>query len=66
MSFLITFARQWIAGETFDEAVKRVKKENNSGMGAIINFLGEHVRDKAQARRNMEVNLKILQEFSIR
>ena len=40
-----------------------MKKENNSGIGAIINFLGEHVRDKAEARRNMEENLKILQEI---
>ncbi len=63
MSFLIRFARQWIAGDTLDEAVERVKKENNSGMGAIINFLGEHVRDNAQARKNMEENLKILQEI---
>ena len=63
MSFLIRFARQWIAGVTLDEAVERVKKENNSGIGAIINFLGEHVRDKAEARRNMEENLKILQEI---
>ena len=63
MSFLIRFARQWIAGVTLDEAVERVKKENNSGMGAIINFLGEHVKDKAEARMNMEENLKILQEI---
>src|SRR3989304_28552 len=63
MSFLIRFARQWIAGVTLDEAVERGKKENNSGIGAIINFLGEHVRDKAEARRNMEENLKRLQEI---
>ena len=63
MSFLIRFARQWIAGVTLDEAVERVKKENNSGMGAIINFLEEHVKDKAEAQRNMEENLKILQEI---
>lgn len=63
MSFLIRFARQWIAGVTLDEAVERVKKENNSGLGAVINFLGEHVRDKVEARRNLEENLKILQEI---
>ncbi len=66
MSFLIRFARQWIAGETLEKAVERVKKENKSGMGAVINFLGEHVRDKSEAERNMRENLKILHEIESR
>ncbi len=60
MSFLIRFARQWIAGETLDEAVMRAKKENSEGFGVIINFLGEHVSDKAEAGENVEENLKLL------
>ncbi|MDD5474693.1 MAG: proline dehydrogenase family protein [Candidatus Methanoperedens sp.] len=61
MSFLIKFARQWIAGETLDDAISRTKKANNSGIGVIINFLGEHVRNKTEADRNIEENLGILQ-----
>jgi proline dehydrogenase len=60
MSFLIKFARQWIAGETLADALSRTKKSNNSGIGAIINFLGEHVRDAAEADKNIEENLRIL------
>ncbi len=60
MSFLIRFARQWIAGETLDEAVMRAKKEKSEGFGVIINFLGEHVSDKAEAGENVEENLKLL------
>jgi proline dehydrogenase len=60
MSFLIKFARQWIAGETLADAISRTKKSNNSGIGAIINFLGEHVRDAAEADKNIEENLRIL------
>ncbi len=61
MSFLIKLARQWIAGETLNDAISRTKKANNSGIGVIINFLGEHVRNKPEADRNIEENLSILQ-----
>ncbi len=60
MSFLTRFARQWIAGETLDDAIARAKKENNAGIRAIINFLGEHVKDEAEADNNVEENLWIL------
>lgn len=60
MSFVIKFARQWIAGETLEDAVSRTKKSNNEGIGVIINFLGEHVREEAEANKNIEENLRIL------
>ncbi len=60
MSFLIKFARQWIAGETLDDAISRTKKSNNFAIGAIINFLGEHVKNEAEANKNIEENLRIL------
>jgi proline dehydrogenase len=60
MSFLIRFARQWIAGETLDDAISRTRKANNSGIGGIINFLGEHVRDEDEAKKNIEENQRIL------
>ncbi len=61
MSFLIKFARQWIAGETLDDAVSRAIKENSVCIGAIINFLGEHVRNTEEAEKNVQENLRILQ-----
>jgi proline dehydrogenase len=61
MSFLIRFARQWIAGETLDDAIVRSRKANSDGLGAIINYLGEHIRDKEEAQRNKNENLRILQ-----
>jgi proline dehydrogenase len=60
MSFLIRFARQWIAGETLDDAISRTRKTNNAGIGGIINFLGEHVRDEDEAKKNIEENQRIL------
>jgi len=61
MSFLIKFARQWIAGEGLDDAIARARKANSNGLGAIINFLGEHVRDKEEAEANKNENFRILQ-----
>jgi len=61
MSFLIKFARQWIAGEKLDDAIERAIKANSNGLGAIINFLGEHVRDKEEAETNKNENIRILQ-----
>lgn len=57
---LTRFARQWIAGETLDDAVARARKENRDGIGVVINFLGEHVKDEAEADKNIEENLRIL------
>ncbi|MCZ7356361.1 MAG: proline dehydrogenase family protein [Candidatus Methanoperedens sp.] len=60
MSFLIRFARHWIAGETLDDAIVRAKKANNSGMGTIINYLGEHVRERLEAEQNLMEILRLL------
>jgi proline dehydrogenase len=60
MSLLIRLARQWIAGETLGDAVLRTKKSNLAGIGAIINFLGEHVKNEAEADKNIDENLRIL------
>lgn len=64
MSFLIKLARQWIAGETLGDAISCAKKENSAGIGAIINFLGEHVRDEAEAEKNVEENQRILKAIA--
>ncbi|MCX9084975.1 MAG: proline dehydrogenase family protein [Candidatus Methanoperedens sp.] len=61
MSFLIKFAHQWIAGEDMEDAIERARKANSSGSGAIINFLGEHIRDKEEAQVNKNENLRILE-----
>jgi proline dehydrogenase len=60
MSFFIRLARQWIAGETLDDAITIVKKANTKGLGAIINFLGEHVEYKEEAEKSKAENLRIL------
>lgn len=41
-------ARQWIAGETIDDAVQRAKKENKRGFRVMLNYLGEDYHQKRQ------------------
>jgi proline dehydrogenase len=61
MSLLIRLARQWIAGETLADAISCTGRSNISGIGGIINFLGEHVKEEAEANKNIQENLRILQ-----
>ncbi len=51
---LLSFARQWVAGAELHDAIRRSEESNASGIGAIINHLGEHyVREKdVEASKN--------------
>lgn len=46
--FLFKIAKQWIAGNTMEQALKSAREANKNGMAAIINRLGEHVASKSQ------------------
>lgn len=44
------FASPYVAGESFDEAKKHIRSLNEKGFKTTIDILGEHVKDKVQAR----------------
>jgi len=46
MGLLTRFARQWVAGETMDDAIRVAKEANAGGIAALVNHLGEHYREK--------------------
>lgn len=46
VDLLLPLARQWVAGNTFDEGLRRAHRANDRGLGAILNFLGEHYTHK--------------------
>lgn len=46
--FLFRVAKQWIAGDTMEQALKSAREANKNGMDAIINKLGEHMSSKSQ------------------
>ncbi|MGC1426142.1 MAG: proline dehydrogenase family protein [Nitrosotalea sp.] len=45
---LFKIAKQWIAGDTMEDALKSAHQANSNGMGAILNKLGEHMSSKTQ------------------
>lgn len=48
-TFVLPLARRWIAGVTMDSAIEDAKKANARGIGVIVNFLGEEIKDPAEA-----------------
>jgi len=46
--FLFRVAKQWIAGDTMEQALESARLANKNGMDAIINKLGEHMTSKNQ------------------
>jgi proline dehydrogenase len=45
---LFKVAKQWIAGDTMDDALKSAREANSHGMSAILNQLGEHYTSNVQ------------------
>lgn len=50
---LFKIAKQWIAGDTMEDAIKSAHQANIKGMGAILNKLGEHMTSKAQVEQTV-------------
>jgi proline dehydrogenase len=48
---LFKVAKQWIAGDTMDDALKSAREANSHGMSAILNQLGEHYTSNVQVSR---------------
>ncbi|QQG48618.1 MAG: proline dehydrogenase family protein [archaeon] len=46
---LLRLARRWISGVDFESAIKDAKKANSRGLGVIVNFLGEEIKDPSTA-----------------
>lgn len=59
--FVGLFSRQYIAGETLDDAVRVVKELNAQGISATIDLLGEEKKIKDDALKAMEIYKHVLQ-----
>ncbi|HET9008926.1 MAG TPA: proline dehydrogenase, partial [Nitrosarchaeum sp.] len=56
-------AKQWIAGDTIDDALITAKKAYQSGRNVIINKLGEYHTSKKQITITIEEYQKILSSY---
>ncbi len=61
--FLFKIAKQWIAGNTIDDALVSARKAYKSGRHAIINKLGEYHTSKKQINITMKEYQKIVYSF---
>ncbi len=57
---LFKIAKQWIAGDTMEEALKSARNANENGMNAILNKLGEHLTSKTQVIQTVEDYLTLV------
>ncbi|WP_010191236.1 hypothetical protein [Candidatus Nitrosarchaeum limnium] len=48
---LFRFAKQWIAGDTIDDALKSAKDAYKDGRHAIINKLGEYLKPQVPLKK---------------
>ena len=49
--FAKPFAKSYVAGETFDEALKKVRELNDGGFKATLDILGEHINHPGEAKK---------------
>lgn len=60
MSILTYFARAFIAGEKLSDAVKVVRKLNQKGIMATLDFLGENVKNAIMAENAVNAYIELL------
>jgi proline dehydrogenase len=56
---ILRVARRWIAGADLDSAVKDALAANKRGIGVVMNFLGEEIRDPTAVDTQVEEYLKL-------
>jgi proline dehydrogenase len=53
-------ARRFVAGETVDDAIAAARELNDAGMSVTLDYLGESVHDRAEARAAADQYLEII------
>jgi len=61
---VLPLAKHWISGADMGAAIEDAKKANSRGMGAIVNFLGEDIKDSATAGAHADEYLRLQQALS--
>ena len=61
---LLRLAKRWISGVDLDSALADARKANSRGMGVVVNFLGEEIRDPAIAESHTDEYLRLQQRIS--
>jgi len=57
-------ARRFVAGESLDDAVEAARALNRAGMAVTIDYLGESVRNRDEARAAADVYIQLLDRIA--
>lgn len=57
-------ARRFVAGESAPEAIEHARARNEDGVAVILNLLGEHYDDPADARADTDAYLALLTDIA--
>lgn len=60
---VLPLAKRWIAGVSLDSAMGDAQKANSMGIGVVVNFLGEEIRDPSTADAHAEEYLRLQQSL---
>ena len=60
---VLPLAKRWISGVNMDSAIDDAKKANSRGIGAIVNFLGEEIKDPATADAHADEYVRLQQSL---
>ena len=60
MKLPFALAKRFVAAETFDETVPKIKTINENGIKVTLDLLGENVSDKTTADETVDIYLKLL------
>ena len=61
---LLRLAKRWISGVDLDSAIADAKKANARGIGVVVNFLGEEIKDSATAESHAAEYIRLQQRIS--
>jgi len=62
--FVLPIAKRWISGVDLDSAIEDAKRANSKGVGAVLNFLGEEIKDTAAADQAAKEYLRLQQAIA--
>ena len=63
-TFVLPLAKRWISGVTMDSAMGDAKKANSKGIGVLVNFLGEEIKDPSEADAHTTEYLRLQQTMA--
>jgi proline dehydrogenase len=61
---VLPLAKRWISGVDMSSVINDAKAANSKGLGAIINFLGEEIKDPAAADATTDEYLRLQQAMA--